>query len=384
MSTFSAIELNKSALQKNVAFIRSVIGDTCEFVSVVKGNAYGHGIEYFVPMLAELDVRSFAVFNSEEARRVVNTGISFDRLIIMGAIHNVDLLWAIEHQIDCYVFTMQRLKEGTAIAKNLGSPFRVHLEIETGMNRTGFEASEWDEMIDFVEKNKKHLQVEGICTHLAGAEEISNYLRIQRQLTLFNEVKSNFDRREINYANAHIACSAGIINYPETIGSLVRVGILQYGFWPSKEVKMAYFSRMQSMDDPLKRVITWKSSIMSLKSVKAGEFIGYGMSFLSESEMKIATVPIGYSNGFSRALSNRGKALVRGKRVDVIGTVNMNLLTIDVTNVENIAVDDEVVLIGTQQEQSITVDSFSDFSSLLNYQLLTRLPERIPRKITNN
>lgn len=381
MSTFSSIQLDKKSLQKNINFIRSTIGENSEFVSVIKGNAYGHGIEVFVPLLHKCGVKSFAVFNSEEARRVVSTGISFDRLMIMGAIHDADLPWAIENNIDCYVFTKSRLVKGLEIAKKLRKQFRIHIEVETGMNRTGFELTELNEVIQTIKDNRKHFRVEGICTHLAGAEEISNYLRIRKQLEVFNEAKKTFRKNRLRFEHAHIACSAAIINYPETIGTLVRVGILQYGFWPSKEVKMAYLARENTLEDPLKRVISWKSSIMSVKKIKAGSYVGYGLSFLSESPMTIATVPIGYSNGFSRALSNRGKVLVHGKRVDVIGIVNMNLLTIDVTSLKNVEEGDEVVLIGTQRKQSITVASFSDFSSLLNYQLLTRLPERIPRKI---
>jgi alanine racemase len=157
------------------------------------------------------------------------------------------------------------------------------------------------------------------------------------------------------------------------------VGILQYGFWPSKEAKMAWLAKNKTATDPLKRVIQWNSHIMSIKEVDTNEYIGYGLSFLTECPMRIATVPIGYSNGYSRSLSNRGKVLVRGQRVDVVGIVNMNLLMIDVTNLPEVEENDEVVLIGNQGEQDISVASFSDFSSLLNYQLLTRLPERIPR-----
>lgn len=381
MSTFSSIDLDKKALEKNIDFIHKTIGDGCEFVSVIKGNAYGHGIESFVPMLCDCGVRSFAVFNSEEARRVLSTGVTFDRLMIMGAIHDLDMKWVIDNGIDSYVFNWSRLRRGTEIAKSQGKPFKVHLEIETGMNRTGFDEIDWQGVIEFVKENHKYIQLEGVCTHLAGAEEISNYLRIQKQLTQFEKAKALFKKNELRYVHDHIACSAGVINYPETIGSLVRIGIIQYGFWPSNETKMAHLARGKSMEDPLRRVISWKSGVMSIKTVKPNEYIGYGLSFLSEENMKIATVPIGYSNGFSRALSNKGKVLIHGKRVDVIGIVNMNLLTIDVTNIPEVAEGDEVVMIGNQEDQTITVDSFSDFSSLLNYQLLTRLPERIPRNI---
>ncbi|XOV68529.1 MAG: alanine racemase [Fluviicola sp.] len=379
MSSFSKITLNKDALTNNVRFIQSQIGEDAEFVSVVKGNAYGHGISTFVPLLSEVGVRSFAVFNSEEAKQVLNTGVPFNRLMIMGAVHDEDLPWIIEKGLECFVFTKNRLRKGIEIAEQKNLKFRVHIEIETGMNRTGFDEADWSKVCSLLSDHENAVQVQGICTHLAGAEEISNYLRIQRQLERFERAKEYFKQRGISTDNAHAACSAGVINYPDTIGKMVRVGILQYGFWPSKESKMGWLAKNETTEDPLQRVIEWSSSIMSIKEVKANEYVGYGLSFLTEMPMRIATVPVGYSNGYSRALSNRGKVLVRSRRMDVIGIVNMNLLMIDVTNIPDIMEGDEVILIGKQGEQEVSVASFSDFSSLLNYQLLTRLPERIDR-----
>ena len=376
---FSQIVLDQEALESNLHFIRNEIGANTELVAVVKGNAYGHGIETFVQMLSACGVNSFAVFNSEEAARIVQAKVPYKRLIIMGAIHVEELLWAVKNNIECYVFTFSRLKKGIEVAKKLKRPFRVHVEVETGMNRTGFEEDKWQQVCDILLANKENVQIEGLCTHLAGAEDISNYLRIQKQLAHFRHAQTVFKKNGISYPHDHIACSACVINYPETIGSLVRVGILQYGFWPSKETKMAWFAKNSTMVDPLRRIINWKSEIMSIKEIQTGEYVGYGLSFLSESPMRIATVPIGYSNGFSRSLSNRGKALVKGVRVDTIGIVNMNILMLDVTNVPDIEEGDEVVLIGEQDDQVISVASFSDFSNLLNYELLTRLPERITR-----
>jgi len=380
MTSFSKIELSKEALEHNIRFIRSEIGPDAEFVSVVKGNAYGHGIETFVPMLSQFGVKSFAVFNSEEARRLIATKIPCHRLMIMGAILDEDLPWIIENDIECFVFSESRLRKGIEIAEKKNTRFRIHLEIETGMHRTGIGEEDWEKITDILRAYADYVVLEGICTHLAGAEEISNYVRIQRQLECFSRAKEFLKSKNIQYAHAHIACSAGVINYPETIGSLVRVGILQYGFWPSKEAKMGWLARNKTASDPLKRVIEWSSHIMSIKEVDTNEYIGYGMSFLTECPMRVATVPVGYSNGYSRALSNRGKVLIHGRRVDVIGIVNMNLLMVDITNIPDVKEMDEVMLIGTQGEQEVSVASFSDLSSLLNYQLLTRLPERIPRK----
>ena len=164
---------------------------------------------------------------------------------------------------------------------------------------------------------------------------------------------------------------------------MVRIGILQYGFWPSKETLIQFFSKKSIQTDPLTQVLSWKSSIMSLKKVKTGEFISYGTSYLAQKDIKIALIPIGYSHGYARKLSNQGRVLINGQRVAVIGMVNMNMLIIDVTTIESVKLGDEVILIGQQGDLSINVSSFSEFSDQLNYELLTRLPGGIPRVIKN-
>ena len=172
------------------------------------------------------------------------------------------------------------------------------------------------------------------------------------------------------------------MNYPKTINTMTRVGIMQYGFWPSKQVKVAYLANQKDKTDPLQRVISWKSKVMSIKTVNEGEYIGYGNSCLTETKTKIATIPVGYAHGFSRSLSNQGKVLINGTRVDIVGIVNMNMLIADITNLTEVKKGDEVVLIGEQNGQSISVASFSDLSNQLNYELLTRLPNDIPRILT--
>jgi alanine racemase len=163
---------------------------------------------------------------------------------------------------------------------------------------------------------------------------------------------------------------------------LARIGILQYGFFPSNEVLVQYLTKNKSHENPLKRVISWKTTVMDVKEVKAGEFVGYGTSFFTSRKSKIALIPVGYAHGFSRSLSNQGKVLIRGQRFDVVGTVNMNMMAVDITHADGIAKGEEVVLIGKQGDLDISVSSFSDYSNLLNYELLTRLPAYITRKIT--
>ena len=383
MKSTSTIELSKAAFKKNIEFIYSIIGDKTEFVSVVKGNAYGHGITTFVPMAFDCGVRSFAVFSAMEANELLGTGVKPDRLIIMGDLPEENIEWAIQENIEFFVFDQKRLSLAVEYAKKNKTQAGVHIELNTGLNRTGFEELNWADLVGFIKNNRKHLRLEGLCTHLAGAEDISNYLRIRGQMNEFNRAKRFFSKNNIQFKNCHIACSAAIVNYPRSIQDLVRVGIMQYGFWPSREVKMAYLSKTSDRVDPLIRVISWKSRVIDIKTINEGEYIGYGRSFLAESTMRIAIVPIGYAHGYSRTLSNLGKAIINGVRVSVVGTVNMNMVAFEITNVPEVKKGDEVVLIGKQNDIEVSVSSFSDLSAQLNYELLTRLPSSIPRAISD-
>jgi alanine racemase len=160
---------------------------------------------------------------------------------------------------------------------------------------------------------------------------------------------------------------------------MVRMGIAQYGFWPSQETYIHQFKKNQAKDSDLRRVISWKSCVMTVKEVGPGDFVGYGTSYMANKKLKVAIIPVGYTNGFSRSLSNSGRVLIHGKRVPVIGTVTMNTMSVNVTDIPNVQPGDEVVLVGKQKRLSISIASFSEMSNQLNYQTLARLPNNIPR-----
>ncbi|MDT8413484.1 MAG: alanine racemase [Vicingaceae bacterium] len=382
MDVTSTIEINKTAYKNNLTFIRSLIDESCIFSSVIKGNAYGHGIETFAPMAEEVGVDHFSVFSAYEAYRLKKVSNGKSTIMIMGVANSPEELeWAISLNIEFFVFDLDRLEKAVNIAKKLKKKAIVHIEIETGMNRTGFCVDELKDVIHFIEDNKSYLEIKGLCTHFAGAESITNYFRVKNQILSYNRILKFFTTNNINFKQKHLACSAAVINYPQTINDLVRVGIMQYGFWPSRESQMKYYTKNKINTNPLQPVISWKSYVMGTKPVAAGEYISYGTTVLAETDMKIATIPVGYAHGFSRSLSNQGKVIINGHRLDVVGLVNMNMMIVDITNVPEIKKGDEVILIGEQGDVSVSVASFGEMSNQLNYELLTRLPEDIPRKI---
>ena len=229
-------------------------------------------------------------------------------------------------------------------------------------------------MIEKLKMNDGNIVIEGVCSHLAGAESMENFNRINKQINTFKRLVKQIESTGLNPRYRHIACSAGILNFPESSFDLVRIGISNYGFWPGNETKMLHLKQGKMLKDPLKQVLSWKSKVMSINNVKEDEYVSYGKSFLTNRDSKIATVPVGYGYGFSRNLSNLGHVLINGKRVSVIGSVNMNMMVVDVTDLPEVQVSDEVVLIGKQGEKDISVSSFSDMNNSMNYELLTRLP----------
>lgn len=378
----SYIELSQSALRNNLAYVKGRLPESAILSAVCKGNAYGHGIEPVVKMAEAEGIRHFSVFSSAEARRVQESMQEDSTIMIMGYIANDELAWAIRHNIQFYVFETDRLQAAIKAARETGRKAIIHIEVETGMNRTGFEEESLPQVFELLQANRELLQLEGLCTHYAGAESISNYLRVEQQIKKYQQLYELFCHHDLRPRLRHTACSAACINFPDTTFELVRMGIMLYGFWPNEETYI-YQLRQQDKDrkDPLKRVICWKSHVMSTKRVKMGEFIGYGTSYQAPRDMLVATIPVGYGYGFARSLSNLGRVLIRGQRLPVIGIVNMNLAMIDVNAIPDLQKGEEVVLVGKQGKREISVSSFSEMSSQLNYELLTRLPTDIPRSI---
>jgi alanine racemase len=381
MFSTSVIEISKDSLQHNINFLKKQMGKKVKISSVVKGNAYGHGIKEFVPLAEECGLDHFSVYSADEALDVFKYSSGRSDIMIMGMVENEELEWAINTGIEFYVFDIDRLKKTIDYASRLKRIAKIHIEIETGMNRTGFTKEYIPSVIKIINENKDVLNVKGLCTHFAGAESIANYVRIQKQLKNYSRNHKLFIENNVIPERCHTACSAACMTYPKSRMDMVRIGIMQYGFWSSRETFIAYINNLENKADPLRRVIKWKSKIMSTKSVKTGEFIGYGTSYLAQRDMKIATIPVGYAHGYSRELSNQGRVLINGHRVSVIGIVNMNMMTIDITDVSETKKGDEAVLIGKQGDLSISVASFSELSNQLDYEMLTRLNQKIPRVV---
>lgn len=379
MFNSSTLYIDRSAYENNINFIRGFVDENVLISSVVKGNAYGHGIETFVPLALENGIKHFSVYNAEEAFELKQIVKDRAEIMIMGFLSESAMIWAVEHEIDFYIFSLNQFRKAIDIACSRKKKARVHLEVETGMNRTGLSEEDFYAALDIMVENTDHVEFRGLCTHFAGAENIANYVRITDQKRKYQKFKNIVEERGLKPAYFHTCCSAATIRFPDMHFNMVRIGILQFGLWPSKEIFIEYLKDKKFKESPLRRLITWKTSIMTLKEVAIGEYIGYGTSYLAPKDMKIAIVPVGYAHGFARGLSNKGRAIVNGNRVPVIGIVNMNCLALNVNDIEDVNEGDEVILIGEQDGQSISISSFSEISEQVNYEMLTRLPHDIPR-----
>lgn len=375
----STIELSKKAFKNNLNFIRKNIPPSVRFCSVVKGNAYGHGISEYVQMAMNCGVDYFAVHAAEEAYQLISDLAIKPDLFIMGAADTAALEWAIQENIGLAVFDFQRLEQISLIARKLNKVARIHLELETGMQRTGFRTQQIQTLCDWIHQHKDHVMFYGLFTHFAGAESQANHFRISAQIVQFNQSAALFEANQLKPVYVHSACSAAIFNYPDAPGNMVRAGIIQYGFWPNRETQIRYYGDNENKPDDLKRIITWSTKVMSVQQVSKGQYIGYGTSYLAQKNIKIAILPVGYAHGYSRKLSNIGSVLIQGKLAPIAGTINMNSMSVDVSGIEGVEPGTKVVLIGKQNGKSITVNSFSEQSKLLNYEMLTRLSPNIPR-----
>ena len=376
----SRIELSQKALTGNINFLRKLLGPETRLSCVVKANAYGHGISQYVPMAEKAGVEHFSVASSFEAEEVLAVKRPTTRIMIMGILYDQDIAWAIENGIEFYVFHPERLPLVIKIAREVGRKARIHLEVETGANRTGLAKKEFGKVLSEVAKNSDWLEFEGLCTHFGGAETFANDFKIQRQYERFDEFYKQCKKKGVLPKQRHLASSAAAISFPKSRCEMVRVGVAQYGFWPSPDVYYWFLAEHGKNSGKLKRLFTWKTDIMDVRGVEPGEFVGYGTAFQATRPMRIAVLPLGYSNGYPRGQSNNGQVLIHGKKAPICGLINMNLFMVDVTHIPEASVGDEVVLIGRQKNNVINVASFTESTQLINQEMMSRLPAAIPRK----
>jgi alanine racemase len=249
----------------------------------------------------------------------------------------------------------------------------AHLKFDTGMHRQGIMPDELPSLLDLLTKYPG-LRIRGVATHLARADEAEEPEWTWRQLERFRDIVAALTAAGIHAPIRHAANSAAMLLWPETHLDMVRVGIALYGFWPGEAVRRAGMGKLS-----LQPVMTWKTRVAAVKDVRCGRAVGYNGSYITRRDARIAVLPVGYYDGYSRSLSNCGQVLIRGRRVPVCGRVSMNLTTVDVTDIAAVQPGDEVVLLGRQATEAISAEEMAAWLGTIHYEVTTRINPLIPR-----
>lgn len=335
---------------------------------VVKANAYGHGLKVVAPIAAEH--ADWLGINC------IDEAVSTPKPIAILGHTPLDQIESVVR--NGYRQVLYRLDVATALsesARKLKTTSKVHLKIETGTNRQGISLND---LAGFVEAVRKLpcIEIEGAYTHFANIEDTLDPSFAQSQLEKLKEGVRILERAGIRPEHIHASATAGVLLYPETDFTMVRVGIGAYGIWPSRETQIAARERGRKIS--LSPVLTWKTRVAQVKNINTGEYIGYGLTYQARRPMQVAVLPVGYYDGYDRRLSNSGRALIRGQFVPVIGRIAMNMTMLDVTDVGAEA-DEEVVLLGRQGNAEIRVEELAEKIGTIPYEVLSRINSRIPR-----
>lgn len=370
MESRAWVEVNLGHLQNNVKAFQSVLPKECKIMAAVKANAYGHGAILVAKHLQECGVTHFCVASVQEGIDLRLAGIKGDILILSYTPKDyLDSL--IEYDLIQTVVDM----EYAYMLRDTRKQLRVHVGIDTGMHRLGERAERIEEIAriwDF-----KNLQVEGIFSHLCVADSLEtddvNYTK--EQIKKFNQSINILNKRGNKCFSTHLQGSYGVLNYPECTYDYARLGISLYGALSSSKDQT-------KVNLDLKPVLTLKSRISCIKHLKVGEKVGYGLAFQAAQESDVAVVSIGYADGIPRNLSERGYVLCHGKKAPIVGRICMDQLFIDVTKIPEAKTNDEVVMIGSQDKESITAEMVADCVGTISNEILSRLGNRLERMIT--
>lgn len=365
-------QVHLDALEYNIRSIRSMVGEEAQVMAVVKANAYGHGDGQVARCLQQLGISWFGVSNIDEAISLRKFGI-VGNILILG-ITPLDCCYLLaEYDIVQTVYSSEYACALNGCAVQLGVTIRSHLAVDTGMGRIGFVHHD---VLDAVEeilalRKLRNLEIEGMFTHYAVADEMSeeSLAYTDCQSKAFDGLAERLEAKGMHLPVLHTKNSAAISNLSGAEYQLVRAGIILYGITPSEEVAKY----------DLKPVMELKSVVSMVKTIPAGTSVSYGRRFISEREMKVATVPIGYADGFFRCFSNRGDLLVRGKRAKILGSVCMDQLMIDVTEIPGVEMGDTVTVFGQDGEESLSVYDWAKLANTIPYEILCAVGHRVPR-----
>lgn len=354
----TVLEINLDNFEYNLNQIKNKLKPETKIMPVIKANAYGTYINKRLDILNKFDIVAVAIVDEGEDLRK----LGYEKEIFVlnqPDINEIEKI--VQNNLTIGLSSIEFLKE----VKKQNKDLRVHVEIETGMGRTGVALEKVEEFIEEI-KNTKNIKVEGIYTHLSSADNDEEYTK--KQLKIFSEAVEKITKKINTIKYIHSSASNGIVNYPEGQYNLVRAGMILYGYESGEGIKEKI---------ELKPVAKLKSKITYLKEVEKGTSISYGRRFITKKKSKIATIPIGYADGLRRCLSNKGEVLINGRKVPIIGSVCMDSFMADVTDLPEVKLGDTVYI---WDNEKITLDELAKKCDTINYEIISTISDRVPRE----
>lgn len=363
--------INETAIKDNIKFLYSHINKEVPIMCVIKANAYGHGAVRLGKIYEGMDeVCGYAVATAEEAIELRKSGL-LKKILILGATFEDDFDELIENNIDLTVFTIETAIILNDHALKLGKSAQIHIKVDTGMSRIGLTPDKNGLNIIKSINELSNINIEGLFTHFAKADEL-NKDSAYNQLDKYNYLCSLLIDEGIDIPIKHCSNSAAILELPAARFDMVRAGIVLYGLWPSDEIIKDNVN--------LKPAMSLVSHIVYIKDINEGTSVSYGGTFTANASTKVATIPVGYADGYPRSLSNIGKVIINNEYCPIIGRVCMDQMMVDVSKLNNVSIGDEVILLGTMGDKTITAEELGDMSSRFNYELVCDFTNRVARE----
>ena len=369
MAQLNSIEIELGALRKNCRALQKFVGSTTRILAVVKSDGYGHGMVPVARCLADEGITTFGVAEVAEGVLLRQAGITGDIVVFLG-VRPEGVADVVKFSLQPVVYERSCLAQCAEAARKEQIRVGVHLKVDTGMGRLGIRPDEVADFAGLIEA-EDGVELAGIMSHLPGADSASKQLS-ERQNLLFTDCYKAFGAVAEKSSVAHIANSAALLKYPEMHWNMVRPGITLYGCYPAD-------CSLCRRDVDLQPVMSFKSKVIQVKEVPAGFGISYGHTYVTKRPSRLAVLPVGYNDGYLRSLSNKAQVLLRGKRAPQRGRVCMNITVIDVTDIPEVCVGDEVVLMGRQGGDVITADELAGWMGTISYEVLCLLGNRNPR-----
>ena len=367
MCRYNRITIDLNAIRHNYKLMANHVPSSVRVIAVVKANAYGHGMAEVAKTVIDAGCRDLAIAIPEEGISLRQSGIRRTNILVLGAINERSIEPSIQANLTLTVFEPHMVTLIDACAKRLNKTASVHIKVDTGMGRIGIRTKAEAQALQAALLSAGHVEVTGIYTHFADAEHYSaegmmnDYTK--QQLQLFYLLKSYFD----SSIPAHASNSAMSLVSEDAYFSMIREGISLYGYPPV------------ATSLPFRPALRWEAEIVYVKDVPKGAKIGYGCTFTAGKPMRIATIAVGYGDGYPRMLSNRGQVLISGRRAPVVGRVCMDQIMVDVSNIPDAKTGDIAVLIGRQKDGSIDADEFAEWAGTISYEVLLSITNRVSR-----